>query len=146
MSFDGKPIKYECVLTDKWYAEVLGITRCKGGDLEMQFTFYSDDEKQIIKCTFASYVLVKFYEEMYEYESYIPPVEGDEGGYLKRFGAVLVYENSPYYSDDLMGSFFGDEKLPTHYHIVTGDDIIDVLSYDEPVFTVGESTNGAGNK
>ena len=146
MAFNGKPRKYECLLSDKLYAEVLGMTRHKGGDLELQFISYSDGEEQIIKCTFASYVLIKFYEEMCEYESFIPHVKGDKGGYLQRFGAVLVYENSPYYANDVMGSFFSDGKLPTHYHIVTGDDIIDVLSYDEPTFELEEITTEADDK
>ena len=146
MSFDGKPKKYECLLSEKLHAEVLEITRRKGGDLQLQFISYSDGEEQIIKCTFASYVLVKFYEEMYEYESYVPHVEGNKGGYLQSFGAVLVYENSPYYANDVMGSFFSDEKLPTHYHIVTGDDIIDVLSYNEPAFELEGITIGADDK
>jgi len=134
MLIDGKAKKYDCVLSDLLYIEISSINRTEDGQVDI--VFINRDNNQLIRCNFNTYVLAKFYDEMYEYESFIPATgSGTTGGYLQKYGTVLVYENSPYCSQEKLGSLFdAAQGLPTHYHFVTGDDIIEILSFDKPRF------------
>jgi len=133
---------YSCVLTEeRWInLELLVVNNVEGGSIEMSFSMSDLSEKMADKnviCKFDSYIFVNTLDEFYDTNEVVySNLDKDESIHGK-FGPVAFYDRSPWIDKGDRVLLF-DDKLPRHYLFITSDDIVEILSHDEPVFTVVE--------
>ncbi len=131
--------KYECEMSDAGvvYVEETLINNSAG---TIDISFYKQDsptsDETKFKCHFSSYSAVRILIEdcdIYQTTDNLPK----QKNHLSHFGNVVIFEESEFIQQYKKTTEYihNKQKKPKHFSIYAVEDIIEVLTYDEPVFT-----------
>jgi len=135
--------KYDCEISNIGvvFAEETRINN-SAGTIDITFCRQnpSDNVEVRFKCHFKSYSAVRILVEdcdLYQTADNLPKQQN----YLSFFGNVVIFEQSDFIEqyENTTEYIHNKQEKPKHFSIYAVEDIIEVLTYDNPVFTKSDS-------
>ena len=129
---------YDCVLTKESWISLDYLMIDSDGCVDLIFSPNELSEElkdKRVKCKFDSYIHLSVLDEFYDVDNVVYEGLSENESLQGKFGPIILYEDSPWINRFDRHLFF-DEKYPYHFLIISTDDVIEIISKDEPRFSI----------